>query len=298
MASNKTHTIQNKNLMNSKLELYHYTDEESFHSIKREGVIRAGTMSKYGVGIYLTDLDPEEYNYGEGAQRNLERSRLDHHIPIHISSYEVLQTTANVYRYPHEMLRLDEYSAQNADSNQRWFQRPSQPFMVVRGEAMAVTIDRFFQDSDRLSNRLSNRRDRMYQRRIYLEQRLDPIITKHSESVPVCLMEYATNRIDSDGVCITCLRCQARVTKVYQGGALWASRVDHREVLTRLFEHDEMHLKKLVARILGAAIAFWMYQYGWRTSFYSGCSFPVALGTTICAGVTCMWIASNKSILT
>jgi HYD1 signature containing ADP-ribosyltransferase len=276
------------------LKLYHYTDEGAFHSIKREGVIRAGTMNKFGVGVYLTDLDPEEYtreqvakaNYGVGAQRNLERGRLDYHIPILISSHEVIKKTANGYLYPHEILRLDDYSIQNADSNQRWIQLSLQTAMVVGGSALALTggavaVVRLFQAAD---GWLSNRRDTA------LEQTLDRIITKHSESGS--LMMYATKRIGSDGVCIACQLCQVRVTKVYQGGVLWDSHVDHCEVLTRLFKHDEMHLKKVVARLLGAAIAVWMYQYGWR-SFIWECSFPVAVGTSIWAGVISIWIATN-----
>jgi HYD1 signature containing ADP-ribosyltransferase len=286
--------------MDYMLKLYHYTDEEAFHSIKREGVIRTGTMNKYGVGVYLTDLDPEEYtreevaksNYGAGAQHNLEGGRLDHHIPIFISSNEVLQKTANTYLYPHEMLRLDDDSIQNADSNQRWIQRSLQTAMVVGGSALAVTtgavaVVRLCQAAD---GWLSNRGDQQDQRRNELQQTLDRIVTKYSGSGRH--KEYATKRIGSDGVCIACQRCQAHVTDVYQGGVLWASHVDHREVHTRLSEHDEMHLKRLVARILAVAMAICMFRFGGRNFIWEH-SFPVVVGTMICTGVTAMWIASN-----
>jgi HYD1 signature containing ADP-ribosyltransferase len=262
---------QNQN-MAYMLKLYHYTDEEAFHSIKREGVIRAGTMNKYGMGVYLTDLDPEEYtreevakaNYGVGAQRNLERGRLDHHIPIFIASYELFPTTANGYRYPDEMLRLDDYSIQNAGSNHRWAERSLQTAMVVGGGALAVTsgavavvsgavaVVQLFQAAN---GWLSNRCDHQEQRRNELEQTLDRIVTKYSASG--LHKEYATKRIGSDGVCIACQRCQAHVTDMYEGGVLWASHVDHRKVITRLSEHDQMHFIMLVAKIMGSG-TFWM----------------------------------------
>jgi HYD1 signature containing ADP-ribosyltransferase len=302
----KTHTKSKRKYM---LKLYHYTDEEAFRSIKREGVIRTGTMNKYGTGVYLTNLDPVEYTRAEvaksnsgvvGAQRSLERGCLDYHIPIHISSHEVHRLTMTWYRYPHEMLRLDDYSTQNADANQRWIQRSMQTAMVVGGGVLVVTgaavavtsgpmavvggavaVARLCQAADWLSNR----RDHQGPRRIELKQTLDRIVNMHSK-------QYATKRIGSDGVCIACQRCKEHVTDVYHGGALWASHVDHREVITRLSEHDQMHLKRVVARILAVAMAVWMYQYGGRNIMWA-CSISVAVVTTICTCVAAMWIASN-----
>jgi len=49
--------------MNKKL--YHFTTLDSYNKIERDGFIRASSSGKYGPGVYLTDLDPNEHSVEE-----------------------------------------------------------------------------------------------------------------------------------------------------------------------------------------------------------------------------------------
>jgi hypothetical protein len=240
------------------LQLYHYTDEAAYYAIMREGVIRAGSMNKYGRGVYLTDLDPDEHdraevaeaNYGNGARRNLERGRLDHHIPIQIQSHEVEKVTDHTHLYPRATLHLSDYSLQNAGSNKQWIQRSKQAAMVVGGGMAvaggAVAAVRLCQAVD---GWYSNRSSQQDQRTLELERKLARIV-KHSAR----LATYTTVRSGSDGVCICCLQCQKRVTADYRGGVLWSDDVDLQEVDARLSEHDMEHFTNSVAPFVGVAL--------------------------------------------
>ena len=79
--------------------LYHYTNVGSYHSIKREGRIKPsspkskgqrGQGGRYGQGVYLTDMNPQEFdredvaknNYGSGWETNINKTT--HHICVEI----------------------------------------------------------------------------------------------------------------------------------------------------------------------------------------------------------------------
>jgi hypothetical protein len=240
------------------LQLYHYTDETAFHAIMREGIIRAGSKNKYGRGVYFTDMDPGEHdreevaeaNYGNGARRNLEMGRLDHHIPIQIQSHEVQKVTAHTYLYPRETLHLSSYSLQNAGSNKQWIQRSMQAAMVVGGGMAvaggAVAAVRLCQAVD---GWYSNRSSQQDQRKLALERKLAGIV-QHSAR----FAKYTIKRSGSDGVCICCQQCQKRVTSDYRGGVLWADDVDLQEVDARLSEHDMEHFVQTVTPFVVVAL--------------------------------------------
>jgi hypothetical protein len=164
------------------LQLYHYTDEEAYHAIMREGIIRAGSRNKYGRGVYFTDLDPREHdreevakaNYGIGAPHFLKRGRLDHYIQIHIPSHDVQRKTHNTYLYPRNMLRLRDYSLQNAGSNKdqlsdyslknagpnkEWIQRSTQAAIGMAVAGGAVAVIRLCQAIDGWYSNWSNQQD-------------------------------------------------------------------------------------------------------------------------------------------
>ena len=81
--------------------LYHYTDEDGHRAIQRNGYIRpssdvsgreshSGPGGRYGSGVYLTDMNPRDYdrkdvarnNYRAGWEKNL--GKTDHFVMIKI----------------------------------------------------------------------------------------------------------------------------------------------------------------------------------------------------------------------
>jgi len=89
--------------------LYHYTDKDSFDAIKRDGCIRPsvdvagrlhhrGPGGRHGAGVYLTDMDPGEYersdvarnNYGVGWKKNLRKT--DHYVAVMIPDDDLFLT--------------------------------------------------------------------------------------------------------------------------------------------------------------------------------------------------------------
>ena len=79
--------------------LYHYTNVGSYHSIMREGRIepsspkskgQRGQGGRHGRGVYLTDMNPQEFdredvaknNYGSGWETNINKTT--HHICVEI----------------------------------------------------------------------------------------------------------------------------------------------------------------------------------------------------------------------
>lgn len=246
------------------LKLYHYTNEAAYHAIIREGEIRSGLMNKYGKGVYLTDLDPGEHtreevanaNYGWGARHNLDKGRLDYHIPIHILSDAVQKVTDNTYLYPSDTLRLNDYSLRNADSNERWIQRSVETAMVVgKGAAtMAVVAGGAVAAARLLEAADGCWRNHQDQRTHELERTLARLVRQCGRHD-----RYTVKRTPgSSGVYICCQWCNhERVTKDYHSGVLWADTVDPKEVDARLSEHDMLHIIYLVLKIL-VAVAAWM----------------------------------------
>merc|ERR1712098_612824 len=76
--------------------LYHYTTREGLESIKRTRRIKQSANFErdcvYGDGVYLTSLNPEDYdksdlaknNYGAAWKKRLEAGRLDCYVEIDI----------------------------------------------------------------------------------------------------------------------------------------------------------------------------------------------------------------------
>ena len=74
--------------------LYHYTSEEGHNTILRQKIIRQSKDFQkdclYGDGVYLTTLNPEDFdkeslarnNYGAGWRKRLSAGRLDYYIEL------------------------------------------------------------------------------------------------------------------------------------------------------------------------------------------------------------------------
>lgn len=82
------------------MKLFHYTTEAGYRSIQREGIIRpsqgghygSGMCGKYGPGVYLTDLDPNDFEEDEiakalwrgGAKNRISEGRVDRHVCVDV----------------------------------------------------------------------------------------------------------------------------------------------------------------------------------------------------------------------
>ncbi|CAJ1956565.1 unnamed protein product [Cylindrotheca closterium] len=75
------------------MKLYHYTDEEGYLGIQRDGFIRPSHGGRRGRGVYLTDLDPSDRemvaknNYGGGAAKY--RSKADHFVAVNLPTSDL-----------------------------------------------------------------------------------------------------------------------------------------------------------------------------------------------------------------
>ena len=97
---------------------YHYTDRNSLLMIQKSGYIKSSRDEtfdcRFGVGVYLTTLDPKQHskeyiaknNYEKGWRRGLVNGKTDSFIKIYIPRGDSMLKKAEDPQYPHRDVYL------------------------------------------------------------------------------------------------------------------------------------------------------------------------------------------------
>ena len=226
------------------MELFHYTDESGYQSIWKDNEILPSKSGKYGPGVYLTDLNPSEFErpeiakklYERGAHRKLRLGRLKYYIKVEIPVQDLHCERDHVYRYDTGIpLNLNRIKVQSQGTIDEW------KFMAVSGTVAAgaatiIIAEKMYKHST------DGRQSRAADIRI----RLELFLKKHNfdSSFEV--------RKTQDGSCarIYCCACQSPVSPEYDGGYLFADSIDRRGLLNTLNMHGCVMLRFLMAMMV------------------------------------------------
>ncbi len=213
--------------------LYHFTNHESYSNIERDGFIRPSIGGKYGAGVYLTDLDPNEYSvqeisnvlYTVGGKKNLRAGKLDHHFCLKLNENHIECERKHVYRYLGGNLDLSQCRV------------ISQGMIMEFGSGLinaAAGAALYNLGADLYSHATDGRKQRTQDLKTALQKLLHsthtstmfiPVVSKDGGSVQVC-----------------CTKCSnSPVSDVYEGGYLFPSTIDEKQLQDRLWKHEMTH---------------------------------------------------------
>lgn len=213
------------------MELFHYTDEEGYLGIKRVGRIQAsrGNRAKFGEGVYLTDLKPNEDKkliakilFSSGGTTMHGRGRLDHYIRIKVPSDQPKQIRDHVFLMRRDELPLSEFEW-DGGHNDSW--GLTALGLVVGLGALA------------LAGFLASKRETT-------KDKLDRVLTEFKSTVPhqdaSALQVFSP---DAQGeVCIWCTRCFVRACYGFPQDAA-PENINQKLITSCLHEHihESMH---------------------------------------------------------
>lgn len=111
------------------VNFYHYTDEDAVDSILKTGVIRGGTFTHFGQGVYGTRMPPSEgkeaiarNNWRIGWWRRKCDGRVDFCFKIRIPADQVediMDGNRHIYMYPGD-LRLKDFKYKCLEVEEDW----------------------------------------------------------------------------------------------------------------------------------------------------------------------------------
>jgi len=237
--------------MNKKL--YHFTTLDSYNKIESDGFIRASSSGKYGPGVYLTDLDPNEHNieeiskilYTVGAKKNLQAGKLDHHFCLEISELHVKEERQNVYRYVEDYdLCLSRYRVISRGLIQEF----GSGLIIAASTVTAGTV-LYNLGAALYSHGTDGRMARTQELKTSLQtflcstaasSKFIPVVSEDGGSVQVCCSECSSSP----------------VSDVYEGGYLFSSTIDEKQLQEQLWKHEMTHNLKDALAVLTVGCIF------------------------------------------
>lgn len=237
------------------MTLYHYTSEAGHRGIKADRQITASTNGKYGPGVYLTDLNPDENArdviarelYRAGGNKNLRKGKLRYHVALEIPDNHVRKVRDHIFIYGGDggdygcCLRLDDYEIVSQGDDEAWKEALSGMALVAIGVAAVAATEK----AVGLYHSALNGRER---RLLELKTKLQGILVDRLYKCPEGVVKNATSRLSVEptsdkGVCIVCNECSASasLSEIYYGGILYASTICTEDLLTRLSNHEKFH---------------------------------------------------------
>lgn len=214
-------------------------------------MIRSSLRGKYGPGVYLTDLNPDENDkeliagelYQGGASRNL--NSLDHHIQLEIPEKRVIKAPnrKHVYRYAGMSgLMLSEYDVVSKGDNDSW----QQTSLVVAGSGLVLATVGVQVAQALFHNATEGRQIRS---RALFDTLVRLLMNDD------LLEMFSVNQSDDGGsVRVYCKDCSKPVSDEYSGGFIFGSCIDENALLRTLKEHRQSH-QGLFASLLLVGVA-------------------------------------------
>ena len=215
------------------MKLYHFTTRDSYNGIERGGFICPSNDGKYGPGVYLTDLDPNDHGQEEiakllyygGAQKNLSAGKLDYHFYMEIPVSHVSCERTHVYRYvAGSNLYISHYQIISHGWNDK---------LLIVGGGLMMALVATSAATALYNHTTDGRQERTHKLKITLQTYLCTVGKK----------DKFINVISKDGgsVQVCCAECNIPVSDVYEGGYIYSSSVDEKQLHGKLLKHERMH---------------------------------------------------------
>lgn len=213
-------------------KLYHFTTLEGYNNIERDGFIRPSNDGKYGAGVYLTDLDPNSNEHSVekiskilftvGAKQNLRAGKLDHHFCLEMSDSHVKCERPHVYRYVGGNLYLSRCRVISQGMIQEFGSR-----LLIAATAVTAGASLYSHVTDGRKKRTQYLKTALQTllRSTHASAKFIPVVSKDGGSVQVCCTECSSSP----------------VSDVYEGGYLFSSTIDEKQLQERLWKHDMTH---------------------------------------------------------
>eukprot|EP00573_Skeletonema_grethae_P002655 CAMPEP_0201691222 /NCGR_PEP_ID=MMETSP0578-20130828/4441_1 /ASSEMBLY_ACC=CAM_ASM_000663 /TAXON_ID=267565 /ORGANISM="Skeletonema grethea, Strain CCMP 1804" /LENGTH=247 /DNA_ID=CAMNT_0048176383 /DNA_START=82 /DNA_END=825 /DNA_ORIENTATION=- len=209
--------------------LYHFTTHEGYNNIERDGFILPSVAGKYGAGVYLTDLDPDKHSveeiskalYGKGGTKNLRAGKLDHHFCLKLNENHIKYERPNVYRYVGD-LHLSPCRVISQGMIKEFGSG-----LLIAATAVEVGTALYSHATDGRKKRTQDLNTALQTllRSTHASTKFIPVVSKDGGSVQVC-----------------CTECNfSPVSDVYEGGYLFSSTIDEKQLQERLWKHEMSH---------------------------------------------------------
>jgi len=237
------------------MKLFHYTDKSGYEGIQHARMIRPSTNGRYGPGVYLTNLNPNEHScveiaeklYKGGAQNNMQRKRLDHYVEVDVpNTWDICHERENVFRYIGGPLDLDNCCTVHSQGHvDDWSPVLEGALLVAAATAVAGTVYDMY----------TARRTRAAE----LQTELERFLTTSKNQA-----HFEARLTDSgDHACVYCRLCRAVASEEYDGGLFWPDSIDEAVLRSALNEHLFLHFCRKVILIAAPVVILLFY---WTTT--------------------------------
>ncbi len=210
--------------------LYHFTTHEGYSNIERDGFIRPSVNGKYGAGVYLTDLDPNKHSveeiskalYAAGGKKNSRAGKLDHHFCLKLNENHIECERQHVYRYVGGNLHLSQCRV------------ISQGKIMEFGSGLLIAATAITVGAALYSNATDGRKKRTQD----LKEALQTLLrSTHASTMFIPVISE-----DGGSVQVCCTECSSSpVSDVYEGGYLFPSTIDEKQLQEQLRNHEMTH---------------------------------------------------------
>lgn len=236
--------------------LFHFTDTLGYNGIQQEGQIRPSNRGKFGAGVYLTDLNPNQaetqdiaqHLYQGGAQRRQHQGRLNHFLQVKIPANDpyLKYVREHVYRFGNgeQALDLGLYEVQSQGPCIEW-----QSILcnaVASGLAVHAAQKLYRNSTTGRQQRAERLRNEL---KVFLQD---------------ASARYVVNMSRGGNSCkVRCKNCQTVVSREYDGGYIYADRIDRNELYSAILQHEWEHYQPYVFAAAVCTLAIAIYYYCW-----------------------------------
>ena len=219
------------------MELFHYTDKKGYDKIKKDGFIKAssGKRAKFGKGVYLTSLDPNEERrqvaetiYSGGATSMYNGGRLDHYIRIkNVGLEEITNLRPHVYLMKVDKLTLDAYEWDGGE-NSSWRMAVAGGLLAMG--TLAIAAHFFFGEKETTQRKLER----------ILREFQQSMSSQNENDLADSLEVFSPDH--KGEVCIWCTRCFVRACPGFSPDAA-SENVNEPYIVACIDEHihEGMH---------------------------------------------------------